>query len=296
MRLITCEYHGRRHLGVADGDAATLPALAGDTPDDMLELIMDGPAAWARYRERLAGLPATCRVPLASVQLLAPIPRPRKNVLCLGLNYADHAAESSAAQGKDSRIPDHPVVFTKAVTTVTGPDAEIPYDPRVTTQLDWEVELGVVIGVPGRGICEHDALDHVFGYTVINDLSARDLQYRHKQYFLGKSLDGACPMGPWIVTADQIPDPQSLALCCHVNGELKQRGSTRDQIFSIAKVIAVLSRGMTLEAGDVIATGTPAGVGFARRPPEFLRPGDVVECEVERIGRLRNRIATAINR
>jgi 2-keto-4-pentenoate hydratase/2-oxohepta-3-ene-1,7-dioic acid hydratase in catechol pathway len=150
----------------------------------------------------------------------------------------------------------------------------------------------VVIGTPGRHIPEDQAMDHVFGYTVINDLSARDLQFRHKQYFLGKSLDGACPMGPVIVTADELRSPQDLDLRCWVNGHLKQHGNTRQQIFSIAAVIATLSRGMTLEAGDVISTGTPAGVGFARTPPEFLQPGDIVECEVAGIGRLRNRIVT----
>jgi 2-keto-4-pentenoate hydratase/2-oxohepta-3-ene-1,7-dioic acid hydratase in catechol pathway len=290
MRLITCEYQRQRRLGAMLDDAVVLPALAGKAPDDMLQLITAGPEAWRRYGESLAGLPASCRVPPAAVRLLAPIPRPRKNILCLGLNYADHAAESSAAHGREALIPEHPVVFTKAVTSVTGPDADIPYDEDVTTQLDWEVELGLVIGTPGRAIPEDRALAHVFGYTVINDLSARDLQFRHKQYFLGKSLDGACPMGPWIVTADALPDPQSLDLRCWVNGELKQQGNTRDQIFPIARVIAALSRGMTLEAGDIIATGTPAGVGFARRPPEFLRPGDVVECEVAGIGQLRNRV------
>jgi len=275
---------------VIEDQTVLLPALAGEPIDDMLDLIEAGPAAWQRYGELLPGLPATCRVPLSEVRLLAPIPRPRKNILCLGLNYADHAAESSAARGRTLAAPEHLVVFTKAITSVTGPDADIPLDDNVTTQLDWEVELAVIIGTPGRNIPEERAMEYVFGYTVVNDLSARDLQFRHKQYFLGKSLDGGCPMGPWIVTADEIADPQALDLRCWVNGELKQQGNTREQISSIAATIAVLSHGMTLEAGDVIATGTPAGVGFARTPPEFLRVGDVVECEVARIGRLRNRI------
>jgi len=290
MRLITCEYQGRRMLGAVHDEHAILPGLATDTTDDMVEFIAGGPAAWDAFRARVAESPTTCRIPLRQVHLMAPIPRPYKNIICLGLNYAEHAAESLAAHGRETVIPEHPVVFTKAVTSVTGPDAEIPYDPTVTTQLDWEVELGVVIGKGGRHIPEERALEHVFGYTVINDLSARDLQFRHKQYFLGKSLDGACPMGPWIVTADEIPNPQALDLICRVNGELKQQGNTRQQIFSITATIAILSRGMTLEPGDVIATGTPAGVGFARQPPEFLQPGDVVECEVSGIGRLRNRI------
>ena len=290
MRLVTCEYRRRRHLGAMQGDAVILPALAGEPLDDMLELLEGGPDVWRHYCDRLAQLPTACHVPLASVELLAPIPRPRKNILCLGLNYADHAAESSAARGREAALPEHPVVFTKAVTSVTGPGADIPFDGTVTAQLDWEVELAVVIGIPGRRISEDRAMDHVFGYTVINDLSARDLQFRHKQYFLGKSLDGGCPMGPWIVTADEVPDPQTLELRCWVTGQLKQQGNTRQQIFTIAAAIAALSRGTSLEAGDVIATGTPAGVGFARTPPEFLKPGDLVECEVAGIGRLRNRI------
>lgn len=295
MRLISCEYQQRRYLGAVQGEIAILPALAGEPLNDMVELIEGGPGIWQHYRDRLQWLTATCHVPLAAVRLLAPIPRPRKNILCLGLNYADHAAESSVARGREMAAPEHLVVFTKAVTSVTGPDADIPYDSTVTTQLDWEVELAVVIGIPGRRIPEDQAMGHVFGYTVVNDLSARDLQFRHKQYFLGKSLDGACPMGPWIVTADEVPDPQNLDLRCRVNGQLKQQGNTRQQIFSIAATIATLSRGMTLEAGDVIATGTPAGVGFARTPPEFLQPGDVVECEVSGIGRLRNRIVMEKN-
>lgn len=291
MRLITCEYQQRHYLGAIHGETVMLPALTGETLNDMATLIAGGPAVWRRYRDRLHDLPAACHIPLAAVRLLAPIPRPRKNILCLGLNYADHAAESSAAHGREAAAPEHLVVFTKAVTSVTGPDADIPYDSAVTTQLDWEVELGVVIGLPGKRIAEDQAMNHVFGYTVINDLSARDLQFRHKQYFLGKSLDGACPMGPCIVTADELPDPHSLDLRCWVNGQLKQQGNTRDQISPISATIAVLSRGMSLEPGDIISTGTPAGVGFARQPPEFLRPGDVVECEVAGIGRLRNRIA-----
>jgi 2-keto-4-pentenoate hydratase/2-oxohepta-3-ene-1,7-dioic acid hydratase in catechol pathway len=293
VRLITCEYQGNTYLGVVQDGHAVLPALAGEALNDMLTLIAAGPEGWRRYGDSIPRLGTGCRIPLERVRLLAPILRPRKNILCLGLNYADHAAESSAARGRAAAAPEHMVVFTKAVTSVTGPGDDIPYDSAVTAQLDWEVELAVVIGLPGRHIAEAQALRHVFGYTVVNDLSARDLQFRHKQYFLGKSLDHGCPMGPWIVTADKVPDPQALDLRCWVNGRLKQEGNTGQQIFPIAATIATLSRSMSLEAGDVIATGTPAGVGFARTPPEFLRPGDLVECEVAGIGRLRNRIVTA---
>jgi len=201
--------------------------------------------------------------------------------------------ESSAARNRQIDLPEHPIVFTKAVGSVSGPYSDVPLDPDVSGELDWEVELAIVIGRKVKRAGRDEALSHVFGYTVVNDLSARDLQFRHKQYFIGKSLDGACPMGPVIVTADEIPDPQDLALRSWVNGELKQDSNTRHQIFDCADIIHRLSQGMTLYPGDIIATGTPEGVGFARRPPEFLQAGDVVECEVAGIGRLRNRIIAA---
>ncbi len=293
MQLVTCVWEGRARLGVLRDEAVLLPPLDADFPQTMLDLTgSDAVQTLPRLAAQLESA-ATVRLPCAQARLLAPIPRPAKNIICLGLNYAEHARESYAARGRTGHAPEHPVVFTKAVTTVNGPYADIPYPAGVTEALDWEVELGVVMGSGGRSIEAAQALRHVFGYTVLNDISARDLQTRHKQFFLGKSLDGSCPMGPCIVTADEIPDPQHLTLRCRVNGVLKQHANTCDQIFSVAQVIAVLSRGMTLEAGDIIATGTPGGVGFARQPPEFLHPGDVVECEIERIGCLRNRIVRA---
>lgn len=225
---------------------------------------------------------------LSAVQLVAPIPRPRKNIMCLGLNYAEHAKEAAEARGHNATLPQHPIIFTKAPTTVNGPYGNISIDPAVSQQIDWEVELGVIIGKAGKNIREQDALTHVFGYTVINDVTARDIQERHKQFFKGKSIDGYCPMGPWIITADEIADPQQLALRLRVNGVTKQKANTSNMIFSVRQIIAVLSSGMTLEPGDIIATGTPSGVGFARKPPEFLQAGDVVEAEVEGIGTLRN--------
>jgi 2-keto-4-pentenoate hydratase/2-oxohepta-3-ene-1,7-dioic acid hydratase in catechol pathway len=286
MRLVTCILDNSPTLGIVEGERVF--AVAGESPSGaaMLALIEAGADGLRAARGGAAGAGR----PLAQARLLAPIPRPRKNIMCLGWNYFEHARESAAVRGADAKRPEHPIVFTKNVTSVIGPNADIPAHAGVTQQLDWEVELGVIIGKAGRDIPESRALEHVFGYTVINDVSARDLQFRHKQYFLGKSLDGACPMGPAIVTADEIPDPQQLTLKSWVNGVLKQDANTRAMVFSVAQIIAVLSRGMTLEPGDIIATGTPSGVGFARQPPEFLRAGDVVECEVEGIGRIRNRV------
>jgi len=262
---------------------------------DMLALIDAGPSAWQHAadlcRRFLAELSthdlaqdaeAGLAYPAARVRRHAPIPWPRKNVFCLGQNYAAHAAESG------NPPPTAPIYFTKPPTTVIGPGDAVPYPQGLTTRLDWEVELGVVIGRGGRDIPEARALEHVFGFTIFNDVSARDLQYRTSQWFKGKSLDGSSPMGPVIVTADEIPDPQHLRLQLSVNGIGKQDSNTSDMIFSVARIIADPSAGMTLEPGDCISTGTPQGVGDGRKPPEYLKPGDVMDAEVERIGVLRN--------
>ena len=264
-------------------------------PADMLELLDAGPETWRhaaelyrRFASELAShdlaqdAEAGLAYPANRVRWHAPIVRPRKDVVCLGQNYAAHAKELKNAP------PPAPIYFTKPPTSVIGPDEPIPYPRGLTTRFDWEVELGVVIGIGGRDIDEAHALDHVFGYTVFNDVSARELQFRTSQWFKGKSLDGTCPMGPVIVTADEVEDPQALALRLTVNGKRKQDGHTRDMIFSVARIIADLSAGMTLEPGDAISTGTPDGVGDGKNPPEYLQPGDIVEAEVERIGVLRN--------
>lgn len=229
---------------------------------------------------------------LEHVHLAAPIPRPRKNILCLGRNYYDHALESYQARGQERPQGDAPVVFTKATTTVNDPYGQLVIDPAVSTQIDWEAELAVIIGKTGKNIPEEQALSHVFGYSVLNDVTARDMQDRFKQFFKGKSIDGYCPLGPWIVTTDEIPDPQDLGLRLRVNGVIKQEGHTRDMIYQVKTIISILSQGMTLEPGDIIATGTPSGVGFARKPPEFLQPGDVVETEIDGIGLLRNTVVS----
>jgi len=257
----------------------------------LLELINAGDAGIETARE---GLKQGPRLPLAGLRLAAPIPEPRRNIFCLGWNYSEHSKEAAAARGRlePPKLPTRPIFFTKATTTVLAPDAVIPAHLGATAQLDWEVELGVVIGKGGADIAQDQAMDHVFGYTIINDVSARDVQTGHGgQFFKGKSLDGTCPMGPWLVTADEVPDPHALRLTCKVNGAIKQDGRTSDMIFDIPSTIEWLSKGMTLVPGDIIATGTPAGVGFARVPPEFLHPGDVVECTVEGLGILRNPVA-----
>ncbi len=292
MRLLSCEYEGHARWGLLDGDHVLLSPADSELPATLLDAIESGLTP-AELAAALRGHSRTQRVSLDAVSLTAPIPRPRKNIICLGLNYAAHAAESRRAKGIVAATPEHPVVFSKNVTAVTGPYSDIPLDAAVTEQFDWEAELAVVIGRGGRHIKPEEALEHVFGYTVVNDLTARDLQSRHQQFFLGKSLDHSCPMGPWIVTRDEIPDPQRLAIHCRVNGVTKQSGNTRDQLFDIARTISILSHSMRLEAGDIIATGTPEGVGFARVPPEFLKPGDIVECEIEAIGTIRNRIVEA---
>lgn len=251
----------------------------------MLTLIEMGAAGLERASQLIH---QAVPVVAAEAKLLAPIPRPRRNVVCLGLNYAEHAKESAEARGRAADVPTYPIFFTKATHTVIGPDEPIPFDPSVSEQIDWEAELAVIIGRSGKNIPADQAMDYVFGYTGLNDISARDLQSQHRQFFKGKSLDGSCPLGPWIVTADEIAAPHNLQIVCRVNSVTKQESNTGMMIFDIPAIIATLSLGMTLDPGDIIATGTPAGVGFARTPPEFLRPGDTVEVEIEGIGVLRN--------
>lgn len=259
---------------------------------DMLALIGGGPSALERVAQLASAAPEDAALLLSGVRLLAPIPRPAKNILCVGRNYAEHAAESLRAAGEQAPVgQQRPNIFTKAVTTVTGPYDDIPLDLAVTRKLDWEVELAVVIGQSGRHIRREDALRHVFGYTVVNDLSARDLQHAPGlQWFTGKSLDGSCPMGPWIVTADEIPDPSTLHLSLTVNGVIKQADTTAHMLFDVATILAALAEVMTLEPGDILATGTPAGVGHGRMPQEYLAPGDVMESAIDAIGALRNTI------
>ena len=289
MRYATFERDGRvswgvvQSVGVLDLPAAAAAAGLAGWPETLLAFIQAGPAWWERAGQLAAAAGSASLLPLSGVRLLAPVPQPLRNVFALGLNYAEHAAEGG------HNAPDAPIYFTKATTAVIGPEEPIIADPSVSQRLDWEVELGVILGTGGRRISEADALDHVFGYTVIHDVSARDLQFaRSGQWFLGKSFDTGCPMGPWIVSADEIGDPQNLDLSLRVNGVEKQHSNTRHMIFPVAKILADLSSVLTLQAGDIISTGTPSGIGGSREPPEYLQPGDVTEAEVSGIGLLRN--------
>ena len=277
------------------GELIDLEALVGARwgkafPASMLEFIDAGPDAWRMMASLVEQSGKGLVLRANEIRLLSPIPRPRKNVVCLGLNYVAHMEESAKARGRDVKIPEVPVFFTKAPTAVAGPFDDIPWDQAVTSEVDYEAELGVVIGTGGKNIPRAQALDHVFGYTIINDFSARDLQMRHYQWFKGKSLDGFCPIGPHIVTPDEFGDPQSKRVALRVNGVSKQDGNTAQQIFPVDVTIEYLSKGTTIEPGDIISTGTPEGVGLGRKPPEYLHEGDVVETEVEGIGVLRNRI------
>jgi 2-keto-4-pentenoate hydratase/2-oxohepta-3-ene-1,7-dioic acid hydratase in catechol pathway len=303
MRFLMFEHGTGRRLGLlAERDSATVVDLAelakasGSTPPpaDLLGLIDAGDVGMAAIRRLVAKLKPSAGAPitrpLADLKLLAPLDPPRGNVIAIGRNYAKHAAETAAKGEK----PKPPTVFSKAITSITGPHDDIPIDPTVSDKIDWEVELGVVIGKAGVNITKEDALDHVFGYTVINDVTARDIQSDWGgQYFKGKSLDSSGPSGPWVVTRDEVAEPQSLNLRLTVNGTVKQDGTTAEMIYPVDAIISWVSIGMTLLPGMMIATGTPDGVGFARTPPEFIRVGDVVEAEVESIGTLRNKFVAA---
>lgn len=291
MRLVTFSAAERALAGVIGEDetVTAISDLVPGAPATMLEAI----GAWDSIAPRLADAAARAvsGTPLDRVRLLAPIPRPARNLFCVGWNYTEHFEEGRGSRGAAApqAIPEHPAFFTKNPSTVVGLDGPVRHPSPHSAELDWEVELAIVIGTSGRDIDQRDALRHVFGYTVANDVSVRDVQRRHGgQWFKGKNFDTHCPLGPWIVTADEIPDPQVLAIRSRVNGETKQSSNTRHMVFPVRRIVAELSVGMSLEPGDVVLTGTPPGVGFARKPPEFLKVGDVMEMEIEGIGVLRN--------
>lgn len=284
MKLATVKYNGAQRIGCVTEDETRIELLAPEW-SDLRQVIAAGV-------DPVSVVVPGSSIPLSSVEVLAPFPRPHRNIMCVGKNYREHAKEfarsgyeAGAVAGKD--VDDFPALFSKLPSTVTASNAPIFLHQGVTEKVDYEAELAVIIGKGGRGIRPEDAWSHIWGYTIVNDVTARDLQKNHKQWFLGKSLDSFAPMGPWAVTADAV-DATNLTVTCHVNGELRQKANTRDLIFDIPTLIATLSAGITLEPGDIIATGTPAGVGIGLDPPQFLAPGDRVEITITGIGTLAN--------
>jgi 2-keto-4-pentenoate hydratase/2-oxohepta-3-ene-1,7-dioic acid hydratase in catechol pathway len=295
MRLVTFSKNRKVRIGVLVDDDETvvdLSVAAPTLPTDMNGFIAAGPKALAKAAAAVKKAKPAARYPAKKVKILAPIPTPHRNVMAVGKNYYDHAEEfdnSGFNQAKTGgAIPEFPILFTKPPSSVIGPDAPIPGYLDYTKSVDYEVELGVIIGKEGRKITKKAAFDHVFGYTIINDATARKQQFKHNQWFIGKGLDGFCPMGPCIVTADEIGDIRKVGLKTEVNGELRQNSIVKNLIFDIPTLIKTLSAGMTLLPGDVIATGTPLGIGGGFNPPKFLKKGDVVKMTIDKIGVLEN--------
>jgi len=291
MKFITYLWDGREHIGILN-EALVYPldGWPGLQDYSMLDLISGFyEHLIEQFQEAIINNPKRA-LPRETVKLLAPIPYPRRNIFCLGKNYAEHAREIKLTAITSTDIPDAPIYFSKIASPAAADGDEIICPRKATNQVDYEVELAVVIGKDGINIEAEEAEDYIFGYTVANDVSARDLQGKHKQWFKGKCLDTFCPLGPAIVHKSAIPAPVRLTIQCRVNGELRQDSNTGNMIFDIPYIISDLSRGMTLKAGDIICTGTPSGVGMGFEPPRFLHDGDVVECYIEKIGTLTNRI------
>lgn len=298
MRLITyrSDITAAAHLGaIVDHQVVDLAHLAEEQglylPDNMLDFIDLGPQGIRVGTELLntyqGKFPAGTAWPVQNVKILAPIPRPRKNIFGIGLNYVEHVAESSRTLDTSKELPKEPVIFSKPPTTVIGPGDAIEHNAQITQQLDWEVELAVIMGTRAKGVAAKDALNYVFGYSLMIDMSARDCR-RAGQWIYSKGQDTYAPFGPCIVTADEIPDPHTLDLSLKVNGVTKQSSNTRHMLFNVNALIEDISKGITLEPGDIIATGTPEGVGAGRSPQEWVWPGDVIEAYVQGIGELRH--------
>jgi 2-keto-4-pentenoate hydratase/2-oxohepta-3-ene-1,7-dioic acid hydratase in catechol pathway len=284
MKLACFSHSGAQRVGIVDEANDRVRPIAGVS--DMGDLISRFDALNPKLAAEAEGLP------LADVKLFAPIPSPRRNIICVGKNYREHAREFAhsgfeAGAVKGAEVDEYPAVFSKPPSCVVGPEDTVELHGHVTSSVDYEAELALVIGRSGRDIRKEDAFRHIFGYTIVNDVTARDRQRNHKQWFLGKALDGFCPMGPWITTADEL-DAENLEVKCWVNGELRQNANTRDLIFDIPSLVSTISAGLTLVPGDIIATGTPAGVGIGFDPPRFLKSGDVVSMSISGIGTLAN--------
>ncbi len=295
MRLATFDAGRGQRVAIVGADDTLIPIndAIPEGPTDMIGVLEAGDPLYARLRDLATRASGGAKV--ATVRLFAPIPRPRRNVFCVGWNYSKHFQERAKMRAEagapgQREVPEYPALFSKNPATVTGPDAPVWYPDPHSEQLDWEVELAVVIGRGGRDISEEGAMSHVFGYTCANDVSVRDVQRRHGgQWFKGKNFDSHLPMGPWIVTADEL-DPSALRLQTRVNGVTKQDSNTRFMVFKLPRLIKEFSAGTALEPGDMMITGTPEGVGSARKPPEFMEIGDTVEVEIEGIGVLRNTV------
>jgi 2-keto-4-pentenoate hydratase/2-oxohepta-3-ene-1,7-dioic acid hydratase in catechol pathway len=293
MHLVTFSDDDGERIGVLTPDKRQVIDVTvnrADLPRTMNDLVRAGSAGLGKVKVALEAK----RLPVTDVKLLAPFPRPTKNIYCVGKNYYEHAKEfygSGFDASAEEAIPEAPIFFTKAPTSVIAPGEPIPSHLDYTNSTDYEGELTVVIGKGGRGIRREDAYGHVFGYTIVNDVTARTLQHKHRQWFLGKSLDGFCPMGPTLVTADEIANVTKLRLVTRVNGEVRQDALVSDLIFDIPTLIETMSQAMTLEPGDLIATGTCAGVGIGFNPPKYLKAGDRVAVTIEPIGTLENPVA-----
>ncbi|WP_243291413.1 fumarylacetoacetate hydrolase family protein [Bacillus sp. FJAT-47783] len=299
MKFVTAEIHGRHFLGLIFEEEFVIDIQKAEkklydeefTPVSMVECMKQGDK-FVNYIETLMELVKKQEeresyvYSFSDIQLLAPIPRPMKNIFCVGKNYRDHALEL----GTEEDIPKHVMLFSKTPTTVIAHEEEIDPHTDVTEQLDYEGELAIVIGKKGKRIHPDEAMEYIFGYTIMNDITARDLQSRHKQFLLGKSLDTSCPMGPVLVHKSSLPHPHHLMIETKVNGEIRQKANTEQMIFSIPEIISVISKGTTLEPGDIIATGTPAGVGKGFTPPKYLQRGDTIEVTIEGIGTLKNKV------
>lgn len=296
MRFVTYSYNKREYLGILKETGvvelnSVLSQIGKTRVNSMNEFI-------GIYYDEIKVIEEDMKhkkfdiIPLDKIEILAPIRNPRRNILCLGKNYVEHANEVKATAISKDGIPKAPIYFTKAVNECIGNDGEIRFSTEVTKKVDYEVELAVIIGKNGTNIKPEDAEEYIFGYTIINDVSARDLQSTHNQWFKGKSLDTFCPMGPSIVHKNEIPFPVELDINCKVNGEVRQNSNTKKLIFDIPYIISDLSKGFTLKTGDIISTGTPSGVGMGFKPEKLLKNGDVVECNIEKIGKLTNKVCT----
>ena len=301
MRLVTFVHAGLQQTGWLLGDhvlplAVVVNAAGLEIDISSVLAIIKSPKD---KLEALAGLSgrvaefSSAYVPLAQLKLLAPIPNPVRNIFCVGRNYLDHIKEGLPGKPTEVALPEVPQFFSKATHAVNAPNGDVRLDTSLTSKLDYEVELAVVIGRGGRDISKAAAFDHVFGYCVANDFTARDLQRRHDQWFKGKSLDSTFPFGPALVTKDEINNINNLNITLTVNSEVRQRAKVSQMIFDIPAIIEYLSAGLTLEAGDIISTGTPSGVGYAMSPPHYLKVGDVVESRIDQLGVLKNRIVAA---